>query len=152
MIKYIIIGISVFIVLLIIIIVVVNGKKKEKWQNKKVEIAKKNINLYLEEKEELIKKTKNYIKNKSYQEQFIDEDFKCNDEFEKYEMLGNYEEKFNAEIFENGELEQDKDIIKLKKDIRDNNSNLKGAILYYNDSIDKYEKNKKYKKFELKKD
>ena len=166
-IEYVVIaGVLIFFILLFVIFIVVSRKKVSK-AHKKILFALSNIENRLDDKEKIIIKTKDLVKDEKYLKNFQDEDFERDNIHELYEFLDEFMNKFNALIIDDEELLNDKKIVKINEVMVDNEIKLDAAINYYNDLIDSYLELKstfpinivkifsgfqKYKKIDIKKD
>ncbi len=136
--KFIIIGGIIFIILFVLILFIIISKKKISKVDFKIEDALDYINEYLENKLNLIKESRDICKNKNYLDNFEDEDFSCESLFKLNDLLSEFEEKFNAELYDDEELAKNKDTIEFINKLKENNINLKASINYYNDKVKAY--------------
>lgn len=104
----------------------------------KIEEADNNIDLYLQQKKQLLDKTRNYFKEKEEFSSFEDISFDEIDHIRTNEVLEEYNQKLEELIEFDEELIKSEDFQNLLKEIVDNNCNLYGSIKFYNDSVDKY--------------
>lgn len=104
----------------------------------KIEEADNNIDLYLQQKKQLLDKTRNYFKEKEEFASFDDISFNEIDHIRTNEVLEEYNDKLEELIEFDEELVKNKEFQNLLKEIVDNNCNLYGSIKFYNDSVENY--------------
>ena len=166
-IEYVIIAGVLLLFFLLFVIFIVTSRKKVNKAEKKILFVLDNIEDRLNDKEKIIIKTKDLIKDENYLKNFQDEDFERDSIHELYELLDDFMNKFDTLILDDEKLLSNKKVVKIRDLIVDNEIKLRGAVNYYNDMIDNYLKLKntfpisivkvfsgfkKYKKIDIKKD
>lgn len=138
-------GVAIFLVAVIIIyfIKVRLVKIRQKKLLARVDDAEDNINVYLNDKKDLIISTKDKF-GEDYENDFKDINFSNYEGRELDNLLSTLNNKFNDELIDDEKLLKNDDIKKLYDDIRDNNSSLLAAKKFYNDTVKEYNDLKKF--------
>lgn len=132
----IILGIIVVFSLFLIIVVLYNNKFL--FSIIKIEKAEEDIEIYLDKKHELLKRTIPIIKKEVKLEEFLDEIDK-NFENENNFMIHNtlktaYNELFKV-LDENEKLLKSDTLVNILEDLNNNEENITGSIKFYNDTV-----------------
>lgn len=150
MIKYIILGIALFILFIVIIVIIVNSNKLKEIKIK-LDEAEENIGLILSEKFILLSKINKALKSKSDDEYFKDLDNTNIEEIDNIELnrkLASYD-NIIVELSEyNKDFEYDEEEIESFEKLNTLNINRLATEKYYNDTVVTY--NKLLKKFPAK--
>lgn len=142
--KFIILGISIFVLLIIfLIIIVVISKNKIKEAMIPLDIAKEKINDYLRKKYKLYKEITKFIKdNLSIKEDafnnFLSFNAKECTQEELLSLLDKTTDEINEYVDNYDELLKNQDFLKLKKELYDLEINLEATSEYYNNKITIY--------------
>ena len=141
--KFIILGISIFVLLIIfLIIIVIISKNKIKEAMIPLDIAKEKINDYLRKKYKLYKEITKFIKdNLSIKEDAFNNFLSFNAKIPNYELLSLLDkttDEINEYVDNYDELLKNQDFLKLKKELYDLEINLEATSEYYNNKINIY--------------
>lgn len=104
----------------------------------KIDKAEEDIDIYLDKKKDLLKRTKPIIKKelklKKYMEELkeIDENIS---NFDKHIALKNIYNNLFKTLDENEKLLKSEALVKILEDLNDNEEDIIGAIKFYNDSV-----------------
>lgn len=137
-IEILIIGAVIVLILLLVLYSVIISRKKLKRSLIKIDIADEDIDVYLDKKYELFHKSKNFIEDKEYLNDFNENNFNELDHFEKNDLLDEYNNILQDKIYEDDDLLKNKDLSLLVDEVRSNNNNLNASIKYYNNSVEEY--------------
>lgn len=131
-----ILGGIVLISILLIIFVIYNNKFQ--LAIIKIDKAEEDIDLYLEKKQELLKRTRPIIKKELKLDEFlehIENSYEDISNFEKHNSLKMaYNELFKM-LDENEKLLKSESLISILEDLNNNEENIIGAIKFYNDTV-----------------
>lgn len=134
-----ILGGVVVISILLIIFVIYNNRFQ--LAIIKIDKAEEDIDLYLEKKQELLKRTRPIIKKELKLEEFldfIDTSFEDISNFETHNSLKKaYNELFKT-LDENEKLLKSETLITILEELNNNEENIMGAIKFYNDTVVEY--------------
>ena len=123
----------------LLLIVVVIFRNKFVFSIIKIEKAEEDIDLYLEKKSELLKRTMPIIKKELKREEFLEElnEFNLNqiDNFKAHNILkGCYNELFKV-LDDNEKLMKSDVLVSILEELNDNEEEIIGAIKFYNDNV-----------------
>ena len=134
--KIIAIIVASILIIVYLIYAIITSKRRMKKEIIKIDDALNSIDLYLDKKKKYILKTKEAIDLEDYKDNFNDINYDT-DFIELFNTLDELEDKFN-EVLEKDAYTDNKDLLSIKKKIRNINCNLIASIKFYNDSIEKY--------------
>lgn len=136
-----VIKVCIFLIILVLIVIYFVKVHITKIRSKiildKIDEALDDISIYLNDKKELILKTKDLV-NDDYKENFDEIDFDNFDDRGLDKILNEINSKFQDELIDDEKLLKNSEVKKLNEDIRDNDSSLEASKKYYNDSVKKY--------------
>lgn len=132
----IILGVVVFISLLLIVFVIYNNKFQ--LAIIKIDKAEEDIEIYLEKKQELLKRTKPIVKKELKLDEFLEFIENSYEEINNFETHNSLKMAYN-ELFkildENEKLLKSEALISILEDLNNNEENIIGAIKFYNDTV-----------------
>ena len=104
----------------------------------KIDKAEEDIDIYLDKKKDLLKRTKPIIKKelklKKYMEELKEVDENISN-FDKHIALKNIYNNLFKTLDENEKLLKSEALVKILEDLNDNEEDIIGAIKFYNDSV-----------------
>lgn len=127
----------VLLIFFILLFFIFMSKNKIKKISIKITEADNNIDLYLEKKEKLLKRSKELVKKDNYLADFSEFAAQELNHIEKHDMLKEYYQQF-IEQFEEIEEKEEPQLRGLFQELKDNDSNLYGSIKFYNKSVQDY--------------
>lgn len=132
----IILGIVVFFSLLLIVFVIYNNKFQ--LAIIKIDKAEEDIDIYLEKKQELLKRTRPIIKKELKMDDFledIEKEFEDISNFQKHNFLKiSYNQLFKT-LDENEKLLKSESLVSILEELNNNEEKIIGAIKFYNDTV-----------------
>lgn len=135
---------ALFITLLVIVIfsflllIIIIFNNKFNFSIIKIKESEDNINLYLNKKKDLLIKLIDIVKKELKKEDFFKDFYELDNNIDLFKLNNglnvNYNKVFKL-VNENNSLVKNNNIIDLIAKIDDNDDNLLGTILFYNDSV-----------------
>lgn len=132
----IVLGVVVLISLLLIVFVIYNNKFH--LAIIKIDKAEEDIEIYLERKQELLKRTKPIVKKELKLDEFLEHIENSYEDINNFETHNSLKIAYN-ELFkildENEKLLKSEALISILEDLNNNEENIIGAIKFYNDTV-----------------
>lgn len=124
---------------LILVLILFTSKKKMKREMIKITEADNSIDLYLETKKKLLKKSKDLLKDADYLENFEKSLSQELDHIKKHQLFKEYFQQLKERLEDDEEeIENEQELRKTFQDLKDNDSNLYGSIKFFNQSVENY--------------
>ncbi len=141
MIEYILAGVVVLGIISIIVVIINN---KFNFVLIKIDKAEEDISMCLDKKYDLLERTRPIVKKELKIDDFLEEiqtyEGIKEDSFTSHDLLkSNYNELFKT-LDNNEKLFKSDSLVKILKELRDNEENIVGAIRFYNDTVVDYNK------------
>lgn len=133
--------IIVAIVALLVLFIVCSIIKTRKCANKiilKIDEAKEEISVYLDESVKLLDNTTEYIKDEDYDGEFHKINFKGMSSDEVYQIVKKYNVLLKNKILEDEELNKNKNFFKVVDEFRKVVSYIDGSVKYYSTNVEAY--------------